>query len=131
SANGLVVGTQASPRFEKGLPGCPTAAGARRAAALMGGVGGGTVAHGIVDVGEVREERRTIVLPASEPRRLLGMDVDRTQIAQSLSPLGFAVQTTMPGASEALAVTVPPWREDVAEAADLVEDIARMIGYDK
>src|SRR3989440_4065718 len=127
----LGLRSEASTRFEKGLPLYLPPLAADRAAALMAELGGGTVARGLIDVGEVREERRTIVLPASEPRRLLGMDVDRTQIAESLSPLGFAVQTTMPGAPEALAATVPPWREDVAEAADLVEDIARMIGYDK
>jgi phenylalanyl-tRNA synthetase beta chain len=127
----LGLRSEASTRFEKGLPSYLTALAAERAAALMAELAGGTVARGLIDVGEVREERRTIVLPASEPRRLLGMDVDRTQIAQSLSPLGFAVQTAVPGAPDVLDVTVPPWREDVAEAADLVEEIARMIGYDK
>src|ERR671931_132036 len=127
----LGLRTEASTRFEKGLPAYLTALAADRAAALIAELAGGTVGRGLIDVGEVREERRTIVLPASEPRRLLGMDVDRTQIAQSLSPLGFAVQTSMPGAPDALAVTVPPWREDVTEAADLNEEIARMIGYDK
>src|SRR5919201_564781 len=127
----LGLRTEASTRFEKGLPAYLTALAADRAAALMAELGGGTVARGLIDVGEVREERRTIVLPVSEPRRLLGMDLDRTQIAQSLCPLGFAVQTTMPGAPDALAVTVPPWRGAVAVAADLVEEIARMIGYNK
>jgi phenylalanyl-tRNA synthetase beta chain len=127
----LGLRTEASTRFEKGLPAYLTALAADRAAALIAELAGGTVARGLIDVGEVREERRTIVLPASEPRRLLGMDVDRMQIMESLSPLGFAVQTAMPGAPDVLDVTVPPWREDVAEAADLVEEIARMIGYDK
>jgi phenylalanyl-tRNA synthetase beta chain len=127
----LGLRTEASTRFEKGLPAHLTALAADRAAALIAELAGGTGARGLIDVGEVREERRTIVLPASEPRRLLGMDVDRTQIMESLSPLGFAVQTAMPGAPDVLDVTVPPWREDVAEAADLVEEIARMIGYDK
>src|ERR671939_595477 len=97
----LGLRTEASTRFEKGLPAHLTALAADRAAALIAELAGGTGARGRIDVGEVREERRTIVLPASEPRRLLGMDINRTQIAQSLSPLGFAVQTSMPGAPDA------------------------------
>src|SRR2546430_2332328 len=78
---GLGLRSEASTRCEKGLPPYLTAVAADRAAALIATLAGGTLARGIIDVGEVREERRTIVLPASEPRRLLGMDVHRTEIA--------------------------------------------------
>ena len=58
------------------------------------------------------------------------MEIDRAGIVEALQPLGFQVQDA-PAQAGALAVTTPPWREDVVEEADLVEEIARMIGYDR
>lgn len=127
----LGLRSEASARFEKGLPPYLTALAADRAAALMAELAGGTVARGAIDVGEARGERRTIVLPVSEPRRLLGMEVDRSAIVESLRPLGFAVEAAIPAEGDSVTVTVPPWRDDVAEEADLVEEVARMIGFDK
>jgi len=155
----LGLRTEASGRFEKGLPLYLTALAAERTAALMEELTGGLVARGLIDVCAREERRRTIPLPVSEPRRLIGMDITAAQIVESLEPLGFEAQapqqarlTTLPnpggatptpapvpaelapgaisGAHELL-VTVPLWREDVVEAADLVEEVARMVGYDK
>ncbi len=126
----LGLRSEASSRFEKGLPAYLTALAADRAAALLAELGGGTVARGLIDVGAPHEVRRTIVLPVFEPRRLLGMEIDRGGTTEALQPLGFQVQDA-PAQADALAVTTPPWREDVVEEADLVEEIARMIGYDR
>ena len=124
----LGLRTEASGRYEKGLPPYLASVAADRAAALMAELAGGTVARGLIDVGGAHEQQRTIVLPVAEPRRLLGMAIERDWMARALRPLGFTVREEP---ADALTVTVPPWRDDVAESADLVEEIARMIGYDK
>ena len=158
----LGLRSEASNRFEKGLPLYLAHVAADRAVALMAELTGGVVARGTVDVGDKGERRRTIMLPTADPQRLLGMPVTVEQIVESLEPLGFEVEqpsppTPLPAAGEggegvssravsadpsaledasvegqdSLLVTVPPWREDVTEEADLVEEVARMVGYDR
>src|SRR5262249_37659719 len=128
----LGLRSEASSRFEKGLPPYLTALALDRAAALMAELAGGTILHGMIDVGHAHDRRRVVSLPVAEPRRLLGMEVSRDQIVESLLPLGFelAAPDAQPG-DDTLAFSVPLWREDVTEEADLVEEIARMIGYDR
>jgi len=134
TSTALGLRTEASGRFEKGLPPYLTAVAAERAAALMEEFAGGVVARGLIDVCAMEQQPRVIPLPVSEPRRLLGMDITVPQIVASLEPLGFEVRLPEEDASDGvqeLHVRVPLWREDVEETADLVEEIARMIGYDK
>jgi len=158
----LGLRSEASNRFEKGLPLYLAHVAADRAMALMAELTGGVVARGTVDVGDKGERRRTVMLPTTDPQRLLGMPVTLEQIVASLQPLGFEVEqpsppTLLPAAGEggkgrdshamhinpagvddsagagqgSVLVTVPPWREDVTEEADLVEEVARMVGYDR
>jgi len=133
TSTALGLRTEASGRFEKGLPPYLTAVATERAAALMEELAGGVVARGLIDVCAMEQQPRVIVLPVSEPRRLLGMDITVAQIVESLEPLGFEVRLPEADASDdvqEVEVAVPLWREDVEEAADLVEEIARMVGYD-
>ena len=60
---------------------------------------------------------------------MLGFALDAQEIGMHLRPLGFEVEN---GAdSQMLKVTVPPWRTDVTIPADLIEELARMVGYDR
>jgi phenylalanyl-tRNA synthetase beta chain len=68
-----------------------------------------------------------VTLRASEVERLLGFAPSAEEIERALSSLGFAVSRE----HDAFAVTPPYWRGDVAIAADLVEEVARVIGYDR
>lgn len=128
----LGLRSEASSRFEKGLPPYLTAVALDRAAALMADLSGGTVLRGMIDVGHAHDRRRVVSLPVAEPHRLLGMEVGREQVVESLLPLGFELAAPDgPADGDTLAFSVPLWREDVTEEADLVEEIARMIGYDR
>ena len=158
TSTALGLRTEASGRFEKGLPPYLTALAAERTAALMEDLAGGVVARGLIDECVVEETRRAIALPVVEPRRLIGMDIAPRQIVEALKPLGFEVQApqlvqlatpeddaprpepvsaepaAVPGdnaGAHELLVSVPLWREDVTEEADLVEEVARMVGYDR
>ena len=117
--------TEAVARFERGVdPALPPLASAR-AANLMAQLAGGVVCGGFIDVYPAPIEPWTVALPAGEAGRLLGVDLSGTEIAAILERLGFRVAGDDP-----LAVTVPTYRPDVTRAADLVEEVARLYGYD-
>jgi phenylalanyl-tRNA synthetase beta chain len=68
-----------------------------------------------------------VSFPVSEVRRLTGLDLPSLRIAELLTRLGFGVS----GAGTTLHVTVPSWRPDVVQKADLVEEVMRMEGIGK
>ncbi len=68
-----------------------------------------------------------IALPKGDVRRLLGFALDDAATSSALRSLGFTVDDR----GDAFAVTAPPWRSDIAIAADLVEEVARVVGYDR
>ena len=119
--------TEATTRFEKGLRPDLTVAALRRATQLIHQVAGGTVANGIVDEYPQRREEGGILLTSHRMKQVLGMEHSMDQAKQVLDSLGFRSQ--MEGTS-ALRVTAPYWRSDIAIEDDLVEEVARISGYD-
>jgi phenylalanyl-tRNA synthetase beta chain len=118
--------SEAGARFERGVdPALPPLASAR-AARMMGDLAGGEVAGGFIDVYPVPILPWTVDLPREEPARLLGAELGAGRIANLLTRLGFGVVGEGPWR-----VTVPTFRPDVTRPADLVEEIARLHGYDK
>jgi phenylalanyl-tRNA synthetase beta chain len=67
-----------------------------------------------------------VEMPAAEPRRLLGVDLGPDEVSSLLGRLGFGVSGEDP-----LSVVVPTYRPDVTRPADLVEEVARIYGYDR
>jgi phenylalanyl-tRNA synthetase beta chain len=125
----LNLPSEASVRFSKGVPPDAVPAAAGRAAELMRQYASATVCAGIVDVYPAPLAPRVIDLPMSEVKRLLGIDLPIEDCARILGTLEFRVEQT---ASNALHVVAPPHRIDIQEgAADLIEDLARLHGYDR
>jgi len=116
--------TEASSRNEKTLPLSLTDAGAARAAALLGALG--AHAYRPHAFGADVIAATPIVLHAHEVERILGLRLDEARIASYLEALGCTVERT----GGALSVTPPLWRRDLTITADLVEEVARMEGYD-
>jgi len=87
---------------------------------------GGT-AHEPVVAGHVEGAGAVIDFPLDEVRRLTGLKVPREEAIGALHRLGFAAD----GAGEVVRVGVPSWRPDVAQKADLAEEVMRMVGVDK
>jgi len=119
----LGMRTDASSRFEKGLDPLATLPAVQRACELIEQLGVGEVVDGIVDV--IAHDRAPVILCLEVDRinALLGTQISRDEMAVILEKLGFTVD----GSDQ---VTVPSWRLDVQEWADLAEEVARFYGYD-
>lgn len=127
TSRALRLRTEASLRFDKGLPPAIAERALRRAVRLMAELAGGKPARGIVDAFPGRREAAAIPLAPGEVRRLLGVELTLDQIRAPLERLGFECRP----AAGRLLVTPPGHRADVGIPADLVEEVARLVGYDQ
>jgi phenylalanyl-tRNA synthetase beta chain len=122
--------TEASRRFERGIPPEHTLPAALRAAQLMVELAGAELVGEPVDTYPSPVERMPITLPATEFRRLLGVDYDAATIEGVFDRLRFVYEKPDPATSAgAYVVTLPVWRLDIERPADLVEEVARIDGY--
>lgn len=123
----LGLRSEASQRFEKGidLGGCAKAAD--RAAQLIYEMGAGEIVSGKIDVCPDPLTDRAVSLRPARVSYVLGEDISGEEAARILTSLQFKVQD----AGEELLVTVPTHRVDVNLEVDLIEEIARMHGYDR
>lgn len=118
--------SEAAKRFERGTDPALPALAAQRAVELMIRYGGGNVDPGVTD-NDQRPDPVRIVLPVGEAERLTGVSHSPEHIAELLRAVGCVVDEPRDGAME---VTTPSWRPDLTMPADLVEEIARLDGYD-
>ena len=124
----LGLRTDASSRFEKGLDPNLTVIAANRAMQLMSELAGGTVHPGIVDCYPNPVQPRVIPFSTREVEWLTAVKVTQLEVVEALTSLGFGVVPDEN--SNNMLVTVPTYRQDIVEGADLVEEVVRMIGYD-
>lgn len=125
----LNLRSEASSRFEKGLSPELAPIALRRATQLFIELAGGRAAKGIVDAYPGRQDRQPVLLRRERVARVLGIEVGTDRVKDILSSLEFAAEPQ--GESGDLLVTVPYWRTDVRLPDDLIEEIARIIGYDE
>ena len=123
---GLGMRTEASYRFERGIRQDLVPRALRRATALILELAGGVAAKGIIDVFPVVKTPPTLTIGPEQFRRVLGMDISTDTIDGVLFSLGF--ETTRD--EDMLEVRTPYWRADITIAEDLVEEVARIVGYD-
>jgi phenylalanyl-tRNA synthetase beta chain len=126
TARRLGLSTDASYRFERGADVEAAPAAADRAADLLAQVAGGSVAPGLLDaVAGEAAAGRIVHLRLRRVEALLGLGVPRERAAAALAGLGFDARLSPDG----FEVGVPSHRQDVACEADLVEEVARSVGY--
>jgi phenylalanyl-tRNA synthetase beta chain len=128
---GRTLGTssEAGVRFERGIQPDLTLPALKRATQLMQELGGGEVARGIIDVYPGKKPPQIINLSTVQVKRVLGIDIPRERINQILTALGFDCR---PGSGANELMVIPPyWRSDIRLTEDLVEEVARIDGYDK
>ncbi len=122
--------TDASHRFERGADFESTALSTNRVAELILQSGGGELIGEVSDVIAKRIDQAPVALHMEEVYRLLGPHVTAEEILRILRALGFAATTERTDAAE-FTVDIPSWRLDVEREIDLIEEIARVYGYDK
>ncbi len=120
----LKLRTEASSRFEKSLPPALADLGAARAAHLLEQEGASVMMPHAA--GKPAGTPAPVTLRAGEVERLLGFTLTNAEIERALTSLGFVVARD----GTNFVVTPPYWRGDVAIAADLIEEVARVVGYD-
>ncbi|WP_224387893.1 phenylalanine--tRNA ligase subunit beta [Pseudonocardia sp. ICBG1293] len=122
--------SEASRRFERVVdPALPPVA-AERAAQLLVELGGGTLADGRTDEGGVPAVA-PVRMPLSMPDRVAGIEYPRGATVRRLTQVGCTVELDTAGDGQGVVVATPPtWRPDLTMAADLVEEVLRLEGYD-
>jgi len=142
----LKLFSAASFRFARGVPATLNDIAARRAAELMRRYAGGRIVPGIADAYPTPQRAVTVYATASDTQRILGMPVTLAEMAAALRRLDFTVRQVAEPAADAPAVatfglhreageallecSVPWHRLDVTMPADVIEEVARIIGYE-
>jgi phenylalanyl-tRNA synthetase beta chain len=128
TARKLKLHSPSSYRFERGVDPAGVDWASRRCCELILNLAGGELAAGAIDVGGEPSPRTPITLRYSQVKRILGIEVPVDEILRVLAAL-----SCVPGekTSTTLTLTPPTWRRDLSREIDLVEEVARIHGYDK
>ncbi len=127
TSNALKIRTEASTRFEKGLHPDLAQIALKRTSQLILQIAGGSADHGIIDVYPSVRNSKNIELSHEKIMNLLGVDFTDEQIQRVFVSLGFDINKEKSGN---FMVSAPYWRTDISIEEDLVEEIARVLGYD-
>lgn len=119
----LGMHTEASHRFERGADPEGVIPALNRAAQLIVEIAGGEICSGIVDAYPGKRGATNIKLRPERANFILGTEISENEMRDILTRLGFIV-------SDAFEVTTPSFRPDVSQEIDLVEEIARVYGFD-
>jgi phenylalanyl-tRNA synthetase beta chain len=122
----LGLTSEASMRFERGISAGLTIPALKHATQLMAELGGGKVSRGIIDAYPGKKEPASIALTPEKVKRILGLDVSGDSIVNALTALGIECKTD----GSKVTATAPYWRSDIKLDVDLIEEVARVIGYD-
>lgn len=126
SARRLKLHSPSSFRFERRVDPAGIDWASGRACQLITEIAGGSVVSGVIDTGPTVQPRPPIVLRLTQVKRVLGIEVDAETSAKILRGLGCEAK---PG--EVIQCVPPTWRHDLTREADLIEEVARIHGYDK
>jgi phenylalanyl-tRNA synthetase beta chain len=122
----LGLRSEASARFQRGADPEAVPRAVDRSAALIAAWSGGTVLAGSIDVGRAPERRRIGIRP-ERASLLLGMEVSAAEVVDSLGKVGIATEER----SGVIEAEVPGFRPDLEQEVDLIEEVIRVLGYDR
>ncbi|MGH7816813.1 MAG: phenylalanine--tRNA ligase subunit beta, partial [Candidatus Binatia bacterium] len=129
TAKRLALYSEASHRFERGVDPEGTIAALNRAVYLLAEIAGGKPMVGVADIYPGKMKPPVIILREERIEKLLGLALDGKRAETMLRSIGM--KTTRQGKGPNLKVIPPSSRPDICRAADLIEELARLHGYDK
>jgi phenylalanyl-tRNA synthetase beta chain len=124
----LGLSTEASYRFERGADINITVPAVNRAAHLMQELTGCEVLQGVLDAYPKKRKLRQVKARVSRINSLIGVALSKSQIISLLKKIDLTVQSS---SSDDLVVTIPGFRNDLLEEIDIIEEVARLYGYNK
>ena len=127
TAKNIGVNTEASYRFERGADFAMSVMASNRATALIAEICGGEILADIIDVGAAPPKHEPITMRLARYQGKVGLPVELSEAVRILRALGLQVETT----TDSLTAIAPSWRHDLNIEEDLIEEVARVIGYDK
>jgi phenylalanyl-tRNA synthetase beta chain len=128
TARKLNLHSDSSYRFERGVDPEGVDWASRRCCELVLELCGGELAQGMVDTGPLPDTRKPIILRFNQLKRVLGIDIPAEIAQRILQALGGEVHRSQP---EQIEIVAPSWRRDLTREIDLVEEVARIHGYDQ
>ncbi|HEY2157465.1 MAG TPA: phenylalanine--tRNA ligase subunit beta [Isosphaeraceae bacterium] len=128
TSRALGLFSPSSYRFERPLDPEVTEWASRRCAELILATAGGTLHPGVIDIGTPRPAREPITLRLSQIPRVLGIAIGREETLRILAALGLTHERSAP---EAPRFVPPSWRSDLEREIDLIEEVARVHGYEQ
>ncbi len=133
TSKALGLATEASYRYERGTDPEIVAVASDTAAWLIAELAGGTVSDELIDVypgqDALSAKRKSVTMRLARYRALTGLDVELNEAARILTALGM--DSTVDETAQSLTVQSPSWRIDIGIEEDLIEEVARINGYDK
>ncbi len=125
----LGIQSDASYRFERGVDIDNLIYSADRAAQLIADLSGGEIVGGYVDAYPLKMEKPMINLNLNKTEKIIGIHIPKDKILDILRRLNFAIMDESPN-SEFITVRPPSYRNDIELEIDVIEEIARVFGYD-
>ncbi|MBN2259526.1 MAG: phenylalanine--tRNA ligase subunit beta [Clostridiales bacterium] len=123
----LGLRTEASARFEKGIDINRVGKAVNRLLELYAQLNVGEIVDGMIDIYPTRKEEDIVILTTQEVKRILGIDLSTSKMKEMLESLEFKVLSLD---DNHLKIQVPSFRMDVLKEIDMIEEVARMYGYD-
>ncbi|MEA3465984.1 MAG: phenylalanine--tRNA ligase subunit beta [Thermodesulfobacteriota bacterium] len=126
----LGIHSEASHRFERGADIDIVPVALERAISLIQQVAGGSVAKGVIDTYPKQLVKRQVSITPARTNALLGLDLSLERIEEMLNSIELVTQQVVLDGQFALMTTIPMSRHDLEREVDLIEEIARLNGYD-